>query len=42
MGICSETGNDIRVLQQIILGFREELSEQGGFPRPARTCENQP
>lgn len=32
MGVCPEACDDIRILKQIILGFREELSEKGRFP----------
>jgi hypothetical protein len=42
MGVCPEACNDLWILQQIILGFREELSEEGGFPCSSGTCENQP
>jgi len=41
-GVCPEACNDIRILQQIILGFGKELSEEGGFPCLSGTCENQP
>jgi hypothetical protein len=41
-GDCPEACNDIRILQQIILGFGKELSGEGGLPCLSGTCENQP
>jgi hypothetical protein len=42
MGVCTEACDEVWIFQQIILGFREELSEEGSFPCSSGTCENQP